>query len=206
MARTKVASKAQASPATSSAHSSDSEGSKKQRVKASDRRAATLTKILDLLKHDNPKKQQDGIAQLESFIAKEAKTAPARPASAYNMFVSHKLSELKDSKPELKAKERMALASTMWKDLTEDEKSSWKAKAGSVSPATSSEAKPASKKKSAKKAKEPEPEPTSEPEESETEATSDAEEELPLPPVKASKKAPKKTTNKKVAESDEDDE
>lgn len=48
--------------------------------------------------------------------------------SSYNMYVKAKIEELKKESPEKKAVELMAMAASQWKDLSQEQKDSYKQK------------------------------------------------------------------------------
>ena len=81
---------------------------------------------------------------------------PKRAPSAYNMFISEKMAEIKKENPALKGKELMKAAIVAWNDK--------KAAAASASATATPEPEPKPKpeKNKNKKEKEPEPEPESE--------------------------------------------
>lgn len=61
----------------------------------------------------------DVVAYIEAFI-KENKLAPksekkTRKSSSYNLFVSEKMKELKETRSDLTSKDRLAMAVSMWK-------------------------------------------------------------------------------------------
>jgi hypothetical protein len=88
---------------------------------------------------------------------------PKRAPSAYNMFISEKMAEIKKENPALKGKELMKAAIVAWNDK--------KAAAATATPEPEPQPQPENKKTN-KKEKEPEPEPESDSEsgsESETE-------------------------------------
>lgn len=118
-----------------------------------------FTEFIDTLKA--PKKTSPKKASKKSDEEKVKK--PKRAPSAYNMFISEKMAEIKKENPALKGKELMKAAIEVWneqKKAAASAKEEVEDKVEEEVSKTKSKSKP--KKESKKKEPEPEPEPESE--------------------------------------------
>ena len=56
----------------------------------------------------------------------EAEDKPKRAPTAYNLFIKQRIIALKDEQPDVPAKERLTVAASEWKSLSQEEKDQYK--------------------------------------------------------------------------------
>lgn len=109
-----------------------------------------FTEFIGTLKPSKKSKKGKADKAVKAVKADKPKRAP----SAYNMFISEKMAEIKKENPALKGKELMKAAIVAWND----KKAAAASASATATPEPEPEPKPEKKKNKNKKEKEPEPE------------------------------------------------
>jgi hypothetical protein len=96
---------------------------KKRSSKKGKKKAATLEDVIHVLEARKPDACDVGLKMLKTI-----KTTPERAPrikSGYNIFIRHKMKELKENNPEVPSKERMGAATKFWQAMSKDEQNAF---------------------------------------------------------------------------------